>query len=106
MQIARAVKVESENGPEKLRAVLAHHGQPFPHQLAARFPHVVKRILALWQAPDKARTYFKNLLAKGNAGVQGFPPDVYQEIFILASFYDEQYPALTNRRDIWAGFSN
>lgn len=105
MQVVRAVKIESQNGSEKLRALLAQHGQPFPHQLAARFPHVVKRVLSVWQTPDRARSYFKTLLAKEQAGFQGFPLDVYQEIFVLAAFYDRQYPALKDRRDIWAGFS-
>lgn len=105
MQIARAVKIESHNDFEKLRLLLAYHGQPFPHQMATRFPHVVKRIISAWQTPDKARAYFKTLLAKEQNGYQGFPLDVYQEIFVLAEFYDQQYPALRHRGDIWAGFS-
>ncbi|OGB24422.1 MAG: hypothetical protein A3I66_10420 [Burkholderiales bacterium RIFCSPLOWO2_02_FULL_57_36] len=105
MHVTRAVKIESQNGSEKLRALLAHHGQPFPHRLAAGFPHVVKRILSVWQTPDKARTYFKLLLTKEQDGSQGFPFDVYQEIFVLGAFYDKQHPALRDRGDIWAGFS-
>lgn len=105
MQVIRAVKIESQNSSEKLRTLLAQHAQPFPYQLAARFPHIVKRILSVWQTPDKARTYFKTLLAKEKVGYEGFPMDVYQEIFVLASFYEKQYPALKDRRDIWAGFS-
>ncbi len=105
MHSARAVKVESHNSPEKLRTILAHYGQPFPHRLATRFPHIIRRILSLWQTPEKARNYFKILLVKEATGNQGFPPDVYQEIFLLAAFYDEQYPALIGRNDIWAGFA-
>jgi hypothetical protein len=55
--------------------------------------------------PDKARTYFKTLLAKEQNGYQGFPLDVYQEIFVLSTFYDEQNPPLKDRGDIWAGFA-
>jgi hypothetical protein len=45
------------------------------------------------------------LLAKENGSSQGFPLDVYQEIFVLSSFYDKQYSPLKDRRDIWAGFA-
>lgn len=103
--IARAVKIEAHNSPEKLRTLLAHHGQPFPHRLAMHFPHIARKILSLWQTPDKARNYFRILLAKEAVGYQGFPPDVYQEIFMLAAFYDAQHPALKERGDIWAGFA-
>jgi hypothetical protein len=105
MQRVRAFKIESHDEVESLRVLLAHYGQPFPHQLAVRFPHVVKRILSLWQSPDKARTYFKTLLAKENGTSQGFPLDVYQEIFVLSSFYDKQNSPLKDRHDIWAGFA-
>ena len=105
MHPIRAVKVESQDPVEKLRALLVHHGQPFPHQLMQRFPHIVKRIHSLWQTPDKARHYFKTLLAKEKGASQGFPMDVYQEIFTLSAFYDKQYPPLKDRGDIWAGFT-
>ena len=105
MHVIRAGKVESNNDSEQLRALLAPCRQPFPHQLASRFPHVVKRILSVWQTPDKARTCFRMLLAREQEGVQGFPLDVYQEIHALAAFYDKQFPASKDRRDIWAGFS-
>jgi hypothetical protein len=47
MQRVRAFKIESHDEVECFRILLAHYGQPFPHQLAVRFPHVVKRILSL-----------------------------------------------------------
>lgn len=100
----RAMKIESQDPAEKLRVLLANYRQPFPHRLAHRFPHVVKKILSVWQSPDQARHYFKTLLAKDNGASQGFPVDVYQEIFVLGAFYDKTHPPLRGRRDIWAGF--
>jgi hypothetical protein len=105
MQRIRAVKIESQDPAGKLRVLLLHYGQPFPHRLASRFPHVVKRLLSVWQTPDKARTYFKILLAKENGASQGFPLDVYQEILVLSAFYDKEYSLLKNQGDVWIGFT-
>jgi hypothetical protein len=105
MRVKHAVKIEPTGGSEQLRFLLARHRQPFPRRLAGCFPHVVTKLLALWQTPDKARAYFKILLAEQQGGCQGFPPDVYQEIFVLRKFYDSQYPTLNDRRDIRARIS-
>lgn len=101
----RAKKVDMQDAVEQLRHLLVHYGQPFPDRLATRFPHIVKRILAVWNIPDKAQRYFNILLQKEGNGYQGFPLDVYQEIYTLSAFYSQQFSALKERRDIWSGFA-
>ena len=105
MQVAKIADPDLRKSTEALQSLLKEHGQPFPHQLLMRFPHIVKRLVTLWHTPDRARTYLKNLMALERDGRQGFPSDVYQEIFILSNFYDELHPPLKSRKDIWAGFS-
>jgi hypothetical protein len=105
MQVKKIADTDVGRSANALQNLLESHGQRFPHQLSGRFPHIVKRLAAIWQHPDKARTYLKNLMMAERDGRQGFPPDVYQEIFILSNFYDQLHPPLKTSGDIWTGFS-
>jgi hypothetical protein len=88
----------------QLQDTLAQHHERFPQQLAARFPHILDRIVSSWNNEDKMRHYFKSLMSPESR--YGFPPDVYQEIFLLSKFFDKAHPPLeTKRADIWVGFT-
>jgi hypothetical protein len=88
----------------QLRNMLAQHHERFPQQLAARFPHILERIVSSWNNEDKTRKYFKTLMAPESRF--GFPADVYQEIFLLSKFFDKAHPPLEAKRaDIWVGFT-
>jgi hypothetical protein len=88
----------------QLRNMLAQHNERFPQQLAERFPHILDRILASWNNEDRTRKYFKSLMAPESRN--GFPVDVFQEIFLLSKFFDKAHPPLEARRtDIWVGFT-
>lgn len=63
----------------------------YPQQLAQRFPHVMRRLEALWGSEDIYR--FLDSLTPADADrCQGFPPDVDAEIRRLRSAYRTRYP--------------
>lgn len=105
MHVKKIADTDFNKSATALQSLLESLGQRFPHQLSNRFPHIVKKLAATWHNPDKTRTYLKNLMVAERDGRQGFPPDVYQEIFSLSNFYDQLHPPLQTRGDIWAGFS-
>lgn len=59
----------------------------YPQLLEERFPHVLERIVKLWNSPE-AETYFADLLQPNGRGGgrfdrDGFPEKAWQEIFQL-----------------------
>ena len=63
----------------------------YPHTLEARFPHVLERIVQLWNSPE-GEAYFTDLLQPNGRGGgrfdrDGFPENAWNEIFQLAQQY-------------------
>jgi uncharacterized protein len=86
---------------EKLRAYLSAAPDLYPHELEARFPHVVQRIVEAWPSPELALALFEDLLVDKRGGRQGFPPGIAREIFRLSVAYDEQREKPVERGDVW-----
>lgn len=63
------------------------HGK-YPHQLVARFPHVARKMEALWNDPKASADYFSELMIPSRPNRQGFPPEVAAEIMFLSMAYD------------------
>lgn len=107
MQVHTTVNLNSNGCTGTLQNLLQQHGArfPFPHQLAARFPHIVQKIVSLWRTPDKAKTYFKNLMLMDRDGCQGFPPAVYTEIRALKELYEGLHAGTRKNGNVRAGFS-
>lgn len=61
---------------------LAGNEDVFPEQLAQHFPHVLQRLLNLWNQSGLER-YFNSLLLPPQPGSQGFPESVLLEILAL-----------------------
>jgi hypothetical protein len=87
---------------DTLRGYLSGHDDKFPTQLAQRFPHIVTRLVELWETPDEARSYFKALLLTDRPNRQGFPPEVYFELFALSNLYDDLRPMEETNEEIWS----
>jgi hypothetical protein len=86
-----------------LKTLLGKHHDCFPHQLVARFPHIIERIVSVWHDPARAQKYFKMLMSPESRG--GFPPAVYQEIVTLSQILVQTHPAIRVRGDVWEGMT-
>ena len=86
---------------QKLLSLLGEHAEKFPHQLAARFPHIVERLVSLWGKPEIDR-YFGELMVADDRRREGFPPEIAMEIFSLSMLHDKLYPRSAVRKDAWS----
>jgi hypothetical protein len=64
----------------------------YPTMLDEKFPHVLEKIVKLWNSPD-AEPYFADLLQPNGRGGgridrDGFPDQVWEEILQLKRLYD------------------
>ncbi|BCK88527.1 hypothetical protein MIZ01_2331 [Sideroxyarcus emersonii] len=70
----------------------------YPFMLEEKFPHVLERILSLWNSPE-GESYLNDLLQPNGRGGgrfdrDGFPDQAWQEIFNLKALYDQSRPGL------------
>jgi hypothetical protein len=76
----------------------------YPKILEARFPHVLERIVALWNSTD-GEEYLNDLLKPTYSGGrherEGFPSQAWDEIFYLLTLYKKPRlnPGLQNDSD-------
>ncbi|HEY8099746.1 MAG TPA: hypothetical protein VIF82_03260 [Burkholderiaceae bacterium] len=71
----------------------------YPAELSARYPRILEKLELLWEQPEKVRAYFQELLVTQRETRQGFPVDVYMEIFALSEHYDKLHPLPQNPDD-------
>lgn len=81
---------------ETVLQVLKCSPSQYPKILEDKFPHVLEKILKLWNSPD-CGLYLADLLqANGRGGGRmdrdGFPEKVWQEIFQLNQLYLKPRP--------------
>lgn len=69
----------------KLLQILNNRDDKYPHALAERFPHILKKIVALWDKPGSIDAYFAELMVDDRGGRAGFPPEVASDIFYLST---------------------
>jgi len=68
----------------------------YPQILNDKFPHILERIVKLWNSPE-AEPYFADLLQPNGRGGgrmdrDGFPERAWQEIFQLKVLYGKPRP--------------
>jgi hypothetical protein len=68
----------------------------YPLLLAERFPHILEKIVKLWNSPD-GEAYFADLLQPNGRGGgrmdrDGFPDKVWEEILHLKLLYEKSKP--------------
>jgi hypothetical protein len=66
----------------------------YPQMLDDRFPHVLEKVVQLWNSPD-AQPYFADLLQPNGRGGgrldrDGFPDKAWEEIMHLQLLYSKQ----------------
>lgn len=87
-----------------LLALIKGHEKVYPKELAARYPQILERIVAVWSSPETARSYFQNLLMNDRNSRQGFSTEVYSELLALSMLFDRLFPPPkpeATRRDPW-----
>ena len=73
---------------------------PYPHFLEQRFPHVLQRMLALWDKPQ-FDTFVDSLLCPTKTTGAGFPEQAIIEIQSIRNFCaSKAMPAVTETREI------
>jgi hypothetical protein len=90
-----------EERDQQLLSLLGDQPDKFPRQLAARFPHIVERLVSLWGKPEIDR-YFGELMVADDRRRQGFPPEIAMEIFSLSMLHDKLFPRNAPRKDAWS----
>ena len=67
----------------------------YPQMLAEKYPHVLEKIVQLWNSPD-GQAYLADLLhptiSGGRFDRKGFPEKVWQEILRLNELYMKPRP--------------
>jgi hypothetical protein len=71
-----------------------------PRACANKYPRIVNKLAAIWDMPEKANEYLRDLVVDKRGGVrQGFPMDVQQELQNLRGVKSAK---LVNDRSAWA----
>jgi hypothetical protein len=68
----------------------------YPRLLEEKFPHILEKIVKLWNSPQ-GETYFADLLQPNGRGGgrfdrDGFPEQAWEEILQLKLLYDKPRP--------------
>ena len=82
-----------------LHFLLQRNANIFPRNLMEKFPHVARRIAALWNDERAIADYFMELMVPRRQGRQGFPNEVGQEIMTL-SIARESIGRIDIRKDL------
>ena len=87
VQIARQIEPRVNSMNEKMLKLLQGEDQSYPHALEEKYPHVMNKIIELWDMPQMEE-YILDLIVDKRGGRQGFPKDVAAEIYCLSQVYD------------------
>jgi len=87
--------LEQKISRETVQQTLKCLPNQYPHTLEEKFPHVLAKIVQLWNSPD-GETFFTDLLHPNCSGGRfdrdGFPGKAWQEILRLSELYRKPRP--------------
>lgn len=75
----------------KILKILNNKEDLYPHQLEQKFPHILDRLVIMWDSPEFDSYLNKFMLDTREHARQGFPPEVASEILRLSKFHSEQF---------------
>ncbi len=75
---------------EKVLKVLKNKADYYPHMLEKQFPHILDKIVIMWDSPEFDTYLNKFMLDKRDKARQGFPPEIASEILRLSMLHSEQ----------------
>ena len=76
---------------ENILKVLSNKTDFYPHKLEQQFPHILERIIHLWDSQEFDTHLNKLMLDNREQRRQGFPPEVASELLRLSILHSEQY---------------
>jgi len=89
---------------EKILKILNNREDYYPHKLEKQFPHVLEKIIIMWDSTEFDSYLNKFMLDKREHPRQGFPPEVGSEILRLSMLHSEQFG--TNPMSSWVDSTN
>ena len=93
---------------EKVLQILNNNAEYYPANLEKKFPHILDKIIIMWDS-DEFDTYLnKFMLDKRDHARQGFPPEIASEILRLSMLHSKQFGTKSanswiDSTDIWVG---
>lgn len=93
MSDADTSKNDKQATSDKLLSLIRGHEDAFPWQVADRFPAILEKIVAVWEDPLETRAYLQQLMVTQRENRQGFPEEVYKEIYALYELYAMLHPS-------------
>lgn len=76
---------------EKILKLLNDKADYYPHNLEQQFPHVLEKIMIMWDSMEFDSYLNKFMLDKREHARQGFPPAVASEILRLSMLHSELF---------------
>jgi len=72
---------------EAILKLLQGEDRFYPHELEKQYPHILNKIVELWDTPQM-EAYFVDLMVDKRGTRKGFPQDVATEIYYLDQIYE------------------
>lgn len=91
---------------EKILNILNNKKDLYPHQLEQKFPHILDRLIIMWDSPEFDSYLNKFMLDTRAHARQGFPPEVASEILRLSKLHSEQFGTNGTSSNSWLDSSN
>lgn len=76
---------------ENVLKVLNNNADFYPHKLEQQFPHILDKIMIMWDSSEFDSYLNKFMLDQRSHARQGFPPEVASEILRLSMIHSKQY---------------
>lgn len=90
----------------KILNILNNKKDLYPHQLEQKFPHILDRLIIMWDSPEFDSYLNKFMLDTRAHARQGFPPEVASEILRLSKLHSEQFGTSGTSSNSWLDSSN
>ena len=81
---------------EKILKLLKNKADYYPHHLEKQFPHILEKIVIMWDSAEFDTYLNKFMLDKRDHPRQGFPPEIASEILRLSMLHSEQFGTKSN----------
>lgn len=76
---------------EEILKIVKDNEAHYPKMLEQQFPHILEKIILLWESPEFDTHINQLMLDKRDHHRHGFPPEVASEILRLSIIHNEQF---------------
>jgi len=85
---------------DKILKILNNKSELYPHQLEQKYPHILDRLIIMWDSPEFDSYLNKFMLDQREHARQGFPPEVASEILKLSMLHSELFGSTSFSADL------